>query len=77
MQYTIVLEQTENNWAAYAPDVPGCIATAPTREAVIAEFASALAFHFEGMAEAGEPIPAPGEWTATVDVDLPATVRMG
>ena len=32
---------------------------------------SALAFHFEGMQEVGEPIPAPGTWTAVVDVEVP------
>ena len=34
MQYVIVYEQTPNNWAAYVPDLPGCIATGKTREEV-------------------------------------------
>jgi len=71
LQYPVVLEQGDDNWSAFVPDVGGCIATAPTREAVIEKIASALDFHFEGMRDAGLPIPRPGAWTAIVDVDVP------
>jgi predicted RNase H-like HicB family nuclease len=27
MRYAIVIEKAENNYAAYVPDLPGCIAT--------------------------------------------------
>ena len=33
MRHTVVIERTPNNYAAYVPDLPGCIATAKTREA--------------------------------------------
>ncbi len=33
MKYTVVIERTPNNYAAYVPDLPGCVATAKTREA--------------------------------------------
>ena len=32
MKYTVVIEKTPNNYAAYVPDLPGCVATASTRE---------------------------------------------
>ena len=32
MKYTVVIEKTPNNYAAYVPDLPGCVATAGTRE---------------------------------------------
>lgn len=32
MRYAIVIEKAENNYAAYAPDVPGCAATGATLE---------------------------------------------
>jgi predicted RNase H-like HicB family nuclease len=70
MRYTVVLGQTPNNWTAYAPDVEGCIATAPTREQVERKIRSALAFHFEGLREVGLPIPEPGTWTTVVEVDV-------
>ena len=28
MKYTVVIEKTPNNYAAYVPDLPGCVATA-------------------------------------------------
>ena len=27
MKYTVVIEKTRNNYAAYVPDLPGCVAT--------------------------------------------------
>ncbi len=58
-EYVVILEKGENCWGAYCPDVPGCIATGPTREEAEALFHEALEFHLEGLALAGEPIPEP------------------
>ncbi len=57
--YTVIYEHTENNWAAYSPDVPGCMATGKTREEVEANYREALAFHLEGLKSEGLPIPEP------------------
>ena len=37
MKYTVVIERTPNNYAAYVPDLPGCVATASTHEEVLKE----------------------------------------
>jgi len=58
-QYVIVIEYAGANYAAHAPDVPGCIATGATVEATVAAMREALAFHFEGLRGEGLPIPAP------------------
>jgi predicted RNase H-like HicB family nuclease len=58
-EYLMVYEHTENNWAAYSPDVPGCVATGKTREEVTRNFEEALEFHFEGLKEDGLPMPKP------------------
>jgi hypothetical protein len=34
MRYAIVIEKTEESYSAYAPDLPGCVATGATPEAV-------------------------------------------
>ena len=65
MEYTVVIEKAPNNYAAYVPDLPGCVATASTREALLEEIREAIEFHIEGMREDGEPIPKP---QATADV---------
>ena len=59
MQYAVVIEQADGNYSAYAPDVPGCIATGATIEEVTQRFREALAFHLEGLREGGDPIPQP------------------
>ena len=37
MKYTVVIERTHNNYVAYVPDLPGCVATAGTCEGVLKE----------------------------------------
>ena len=68
MRYTIVIEQTPNNFSAYVPDLPGCIATGATREEVVHQIREAIEFHIEGMREQGEPIPEPQSTATAVDV---------
>ena len=68
MKYIVVYEQTPNNWCAYVPDLPGCIATAKTRDGVRRMIQEAIEFHLEGMAEDNEPPPAPGYWAEEVEV---------
>lgn len=57
-QYTIVIEGSGRNYGAYAPDVPGCIATGINRWQTLNRMAEALRVHFEGMVEDGKDIPA-------------------
>jgi predicted RNase H-like HicB family nuclease len=59
MRYVIVIEQTGGNYSAYAPDVPGCVATGATIEEVQQALQEALIFHLEGLREEGLPIPQP------------------
>ena len=60
-EYVVIYERTEHNWAAYAPDMPGCIATGATREEVERNFQEALVFHLAGLREQGLTIPDPPE----------------
>jgi predicted RNase H-like HicB family nuclease len=57
--YTVVLERSETGFAAFSPDVPGCVAAGATAEETLQEMRAALAFHFDGMIENGEAIPEP------------------
>ena len=71
MKYTVVIERTPNNYAAYVPDLPGCVTTASTREALLEEIREAIEFHIEGMREDGDPVPEPRATSATVEVSEP------
>lgn len=57
--YVVIFEKAENNWAAYLPQVPGCITTGRTRKETERLAQEALEFHFEGLREDGDPIPEP------------------
>ena len=68
MKYTIVIEEALNNFAAYVPDLPGCVATASTKKELMGEIQRAIEFHLEGMREEGEPIPEPRATSDVVEV---------
>ena len=53
----IVIEKAETNYAAYSPDLPGCVATGKTREEAEEQMHEAIALHIEGIKEDGLPIP--------------------
>ena len=57
MGYSVVYEQGDNNWSAYSPDVPGCVAAAKTIEELEILFKEALEFHIEGILAVGDPMP--------------------
>ncbi len=42
MRYAIVIEKAEGNYSAYAPDLPGCIATGATVEEVKSQIREAI-----------------------------------
>lgn len=59
MRYAVVIEKTDDNYSAYVPDLPGCVATGGTVKIVEAEIREAIRFHIEGLREDGLPVPAP------------------
>lgn len=59
MQYAMIVEKGENNFSAYFPDLPGCIATGETLDEVKERMREALELHLRGMREDGLPIPEP------------------
>ena len=67
MKYAVVFESSTQNYAAYVPDLPGCIATRDTRDEVEANIREAIAFHIEGLKAEGEPVPSPSAWTELVE----------
>ena len=68
MKYLIILEPTPTGFSAYSPDLEGCVAAGDDREETIRLMQEAIAFHLEGLAEAGEPIPAASSEPAYVEV---------
>lgn len=59
LTYAVVIERTRNNYAAYAPDVPGCVSTARTWDEMLAMIGEALTAHIEFLIKDGDPVPEP------------------
>lgn len=59
MKYLVVVEKAEQNYSAYVPDFPGCVATGTTVEETQRNIREAIAMHIEGLREDGLPVPEP------------------
>jgi predicted RNase H-like HicB family nuclease len=57
LRFLIVIEKAENNYSAYSPDLPGCIATGSTVEEVKKNMQEAIEMHVKGLKEDKLPIP--------------------
>jgi predicted RNase H-like HicB family nuclease len=68
MRYAIVIEKAENNYAAYVPDLPGCVTTGETIEETEQQIRDAIEFHIRGLREDGLAIPEPSSKVNYVDV---------
>lgn len=68
MRYAIVIEKAENNYAAYVPDLPGCVATGQTMEETEEHIREAVDLHLRGMREDGLPIPEPSSSVDYIDI---------
>ena len=59
MRYAIVIEKTATGYAAYVPDLPGCIATGHSAPEVESEMRDAIRFHIDDLKENSLPSPMP------------------
>ena len=59
MEYMVVIEQGDDGYGAYVPDLPGCVAVGETREEVLVLIQEAIVLHLELLREEGLPIPQP------------------
>ena len=67
MRYAIVIEKAEDNYSAYVPDLPGCVATGATIAEVEAEIRDAIRFHVDGLKADGLAVTAPTSIAEYVD----------
>ena len=68
MRYAVVIEKAENNYSAYVPDLPGCIATGTTIEEAEQLIREAIELHLTGLREGGLPIPQPSSQVEYIEV---------
>ena len=77
-RYLVVFEKAAHNYAAYSPDLPGCVATGATLAETRESMREAMAFHLEAMLRDGDEIPPsdPNDTAEYLEVDVanPASV---
>lgn len=70
MKYAVVFEKGDHNFAAYVPDLPGCVSTGKTRLEVEKNIREAIEFHLDGLKLTGQPIPVPTTWVETLELPV-------
>jgi predicted RNase H-like HicB family nuclease len=67
-KYLVVYEKARDNYSAYSPDIPGCIATGKTRKETGKNIKEAINLHIDGLKEDGLPLPEPVAFIDYVEV---------
>lgn len=67
-RYAIVVERAKNNYAAYVPDLPGCVATGDTVAETERLLREAIELHVAGLREDGLTVPEPSSVVDYVEV---------
>ena len=61
-KYLVLFEKSTTGYGAYAPDLPGCVATGRTLEQTRRRMAKAIEMHLSAMREDGDEIPEPSHF---------------
>lgn len=67
-KYAVIFEQADTNWAAYVPDLPGCVSTGKTLAETELNVREAIAGHLQTLREFGEPVPEPTSVAKEIEV---------
>jgi predicted RNase H-like HicB family nuclease len=60
--YPIIIERADDGgWSAIAPDLPGLVLAADTRDELLAQAPGAIADHIDALREQNLPVPSSGE----------------
>ena len=57
MRYAVVIEKARNDYSAYVPDLPGCVATGATIEETKQQIREAIDLHLAGLRAVQPDIP--------------------
>ncbi|HEX6971701.1 MAG TPA: type II toxin-antitoxin system HicB family antitoxin [Limnochordia bacterium] len=67
-KYAVVFEPAASNWAAYVPDLPGCITTGSTLEETERNIREAIEGHLATLRQFGEAIPQPTSRVKEIEI---------
>ncbi len=69
-RFLVVIEKINDNYSAYSPDLPGCVAAGDSLEDTEHSMHEAIEMHVRGLREDDEPIPAPHAVAEYVAIEL-------
>jgi len=72
LKYAVIFEPAKANWAAYVPDLPGCMTTGPTLEETKTNIREAIQGHLNTLQQFGAPIPEPSSLAGEVEIPTAA-----
>jgi predicted RNase H-like HicB family nuclease len=67
-RFLIVVEKADENYAAYSPDLPGCVATGRTGDQATRNMHKAIELHVRGLLEDKLAVPRPRSFAEYVAV---------
>ena len=68
MKYTVILEQGQDGWGAYAPDLPGCAVIAKTEEQAAELIREAIRLYLDDLRTKHLPAPQPTSKATEVEI---------
>lgn len=68
-RFLVIIEKADNNYSAYSPDLPGCVATGKTHDQVAQNMHQAIEMHVQGLLEDGLPVPKSQSFAEFVAID--------
>ncbi len=68
VKYAVLFEKADNNWAAYVPDLPGCMTTGKTLDETEINIREAIEGHLRTLRDFGDPIPQPTSVAKEVEI---------
>lgn len=69
-KYPVIIERADENYSAYSPDLPGCVATGPTIKETILQMRDAIQFHIKGLEKEGLVIPEPSTKIKYIEISI-------
>jgi len=69
-KYPVIIEKAKDNYSAYSPDLPGCVATGHTVKETLLRMKDAIQFHIEGLKREGLAIPEPSTKVKYIEISI-------
>ena len=70
IKYAVVFERSEDGYAAFVPDLPGCITVGDTLAEAESNIREAITGHLAVMKDHGEAIPLPTTLAEYIEIPI-------